>query len=89
MVAVAEHVTPIKQQAKELGIQIIATSHSHVKSRRSVPEDLKALQADVQEHGVQLLYIQWHGDAQPGRRSQALLLRSYLLGLCQLIIDHD
>eukprot|EP00971_Amphidinium_carterae_P066117 1309656-Amphidinium_carterae.1 len=60
MVAVAEHVTPIRQQAKELGVQVIATSHSHVKSRRSVPEDLKALHADIQEQNVQLLYIQWH-----------------------------
>ena len=88
IMVIAERQRVLLQTLKDLGGEVQQCTHAHVRARRSLPEDLKILRADVLDQRPHLLWLQWQGDAAPGRRAQTKMLASFLHALIQEQLKH-
>eukprot|EP00971_Amphidinium_carterae_P046576 917433-Amphidinium_carterae.8 len=88
VIVVAERQRQLVDTLHSNGFHVLRTSHAHVKFRRALPPDLAMIKQDIKDMQPQLLWIQYQGQAFPGRRAQTRLLHDHFQALIQQQLQH-
>eukprot|EP00971_Amphidinium_carterae_P190632 3783037-Amphidinium_carterae.1 len=78
---IAEQFRSLLTALHQSEVEVLTSTHAHVKTGRTVPEDLQILATDLKQRPADLLWIQYQGGAKPGRRAQAKLLKEFFHAL--------
>eukprot|EP00971_Amphidinium_carterae_P040575 796340-Amphidinium_carterae.1 len=79
IIVIAERQRQLIDTLHSHDFHVLRATHAHVKARRALPTDLAMIVQDIKDMRPQLLWIQYQGQAVPGRRAQTRLLHDYFL----------